>query len=68
MLDEHFRIVGRTKFYEPIEEMWVDLDEFLAFYNAERPHQGRNMNGRTPLEVFVAGIRIQPEENPLQAG
>lgn len=68
LLDEHFRIKGRTKFYETIEEMQVDLDEFLAFYNAERPHQGRNMNGRTPLEVFVASIQIQPEENPLQAG
>jgi transposase InsO family protein len=68
LLDEHFRIKGRTKFYESVEEMQVDLDEFLAFYNAERPHQGRNMNGRRPLEVFEAGIRISPEGQLPQAG
>jgi len=68
LLDEHFRIKGRTKFYESVEEMQIDLDEFLAFYNAERPHQGRNMNGRRPLEVFEAGIQISPEGQLSQAG
>jgi transposase InsO family protein len=68
LLDEHFRIKGRTKFYETIEEMQLDLDGFLAFYNAERPHQGRNMNGRRPLEVFEAGIRKTPEASLPQAG
>jgi transposase InsO family protein len=65
LLDEHFRIKGRTKFYETVEEMQIDLDEFLDFYNAERPHQGRNMNGRRPLEVFEAGIQIAPEVESL---
>jgi transposase InsO family protein len=68
LLDEHFRIKGRTKFYETVEEMQIDLDEFLAFYNAERPHQGRNMNGRRPLEVFEAGIQKTPEALLPQAG
>ncbi len=68
LLDEHFRIKGRTKFYETVDEMQVDLDEFLAFYNAERPHQGRNMNGRRPLEVFEAGIKAEPEAGLPQAG
>jgi transposase InsO family protein len=68
LLDEHFRIMGRTKFYESIDEMQIDLDEFLAFYNTRRPHQGRNMNGRTPIEVFESGIQIAPEEVPLSAG
>lgn len=26
LLDEHFRFMGRTKFYESIDEMQVDLD------------------------------------------
>lgn len=68
LLDEHFRIKGRTKFYETVDEMQIDLDEFLAFYNAERPHQGRNMNGRRPLEVFEAGIQNTPEALLPQAG
>jgi transposase InsO family protein len=56
LLDEHFRIQGRTKWYESLEEMQKDLDAFLRHYNHKRPHQGRNMNGRTPYKAFVAGL------------
>lgn len=56
LLDEHFRIQGRTKFYECLEEMQTDFDTYLNFYNKERPHQGRNMNGRTPYQAFVDGL------------
>ena len=28
----------------------------LATYNHKRPHQGRNMNGRTPYKVFMVGL------------
>jgi len=53
LLDEHFRIMGRKKWYKSIEEMQKDLDEYLKHYNQNRPHQGRNMKGRTPAEVFI---------------
>ena len=58
LLDEHFRIQGRIKFYESLEEMQIDLDSYLQTYNYERAHQGRNMNGRTPHQVFIEGIPI----------
>lgn len=61
LLDEHFRIQGRVKFYESIEEMQFDLDQYLMKYNNERSHQGRNMNGRTPFEVFKSGIRLSED-------
>ena len=54
--DEHFRAMGRTTFYESVEEMQNDLDAFLVTYNAKRPHQGRNMKGRTPKTVFLDGL------------
>ncbi len=53
LLDEHFRIMGRKKFYDSIEDMQNDLDAYLITYNTQRPHQGRSMNGKTPAEVFV---------------
>ena len=53
LLDEHFRVMGRKKFYECIEEMQKDLDAYLVTYNTKRPHQGRGMQDRTPAEVFV---------------
>ncbi|MBD3898195.1 IS481 family transposase [Halomonas sp. ML-15] len=56
LLDEHFRIQGRTKWYEALEEMQTDLDDYLIIYNTKRPHQGRNMKGMTPYAVFKKGL------------
>jgi len=55
-LDEHFRIQGRIKSYEGLEQMQSNLDSYIHIYNYERAHQGRNMNGRTPYQAFVEGI------------
>jgi transposase InsO family protein len=55
LLDEHFRVAGRKNWYENIEEMQKDFDAYMHRYNYSRPHQGRNMNGRTPCEVFKDG-------------
>jgi len=35
-------------------------------YNTKRPHQGRNMKGRTPLAVFTAGLPKQALQKPTQ--
>jgi transposase InsO family protein len=56
LLDEHFRIKGRQKWYESLDEMQQDLDVYLRYYNYERSHQGRDMNGRTPYQVFMEGL------------
>jgi transposase InsO family protein len=63
VLDEHFRVEGRKTWFETIEEMQAVLDEWLIGYNTRRPHQGRNMNGRTPLKAFNDGIR-KPDAKP----
>lgn len=51
-LDEHFRVEGRRTRFESVEEMQTVLDEYLVHYNTKRPHQGRNMNRRTPAQAF----------------
>lgn len=56
LLDEHFRAEGRRTWFETIDEMQASLDSYLKTYNANRPHQGRGMNGRTPLQAFTDGI------------
>lgn len=56
LLDEHFRIRGREKWYESVDEMQADLDVYLLHYNTERAHQGRGMKGRTPNQAFLGGI------------
>jgi transposase InsO family protein len=65
LLDEHFRVVGRTKWYESLDEMQKDLDAYLVTYNTRRPHQGRNMNGRTPLRAFRDSLK---QEKPRKEG
>ena len=40
VLDEFFRLAFRTKFYQSVVELQEDLCQWLAYYNAERPHQG----------------------------
>ena len=62
LLDEHFRIEGRKTFYESIQQMQKDLDGYLVKYNTKRPHQGRGMKGRTPEQVFKAGL---PKPEPV---
>lgn len=52
LLDEHFRVVGREKWYESAEEIQADLDAFLNFYNYKRSHQGYRLNGRTPAQAL----------------
>jgi len=48
--------MGRTKWYESVDEMQKDLEIYLHHYNHKRTHQGRNMKGRVPYKVFIAGL------------
>lgn len=66
LLDEHFRIQGRQKWYESVEEMQTDLDGYLRHYNHERPHQGRGMNGRTPFTAFLDGLLASEAEQTAE--
>jgi transposase InsO family protein len=68
LLDEHFRVEGRRTWFETIAEMQTVLDLYLVEYNTKRPHQGRGMNGRTPANAFIAGIRKEgnPQPNPTK--
>ncbi|WP_269580685.1 IS481 family transposase [Roseibium sp. Sym1] len=63
LLDEHFRVEGRRTWFESVEEMQTVLDAYLVHYNTRRPHQGRNMNGRTPAQAFKDGLpKIQQKK------
>lgn len=66
LLDEHFRIMGRKKFYESVDEMQADLEDFLQTYNHNRPHQGRGMKGRTPIQAFRDGLPKQPKQSKME--
>jgi transposase InsO family protein len=56
--DEFYSVAFRKKLYRTVEEVQVDLDVFLEYYNEERTNQGRYCQGRTPLETFTDGLEI----------
>jgi transposase InsO family protein len=66
LLDEHFRLKGREKYYETIAEMQADLEAYLEIYNTKRAHQGRGMNGQTPLQAFEKGLNLRPNKCPSE--
>ena len=51
MLDECFRVAGRTTWYENIEQIQADLDKFIEYYNLERSHQGYRLHGHPPAQA-----------------
>jgi len=56
--DEFYSVAFRKRLYRTVEEVQVDLDVFLEYYNEERTNQGRYCQGRTPLETFTDGLEI----------
>jgi transposase InsO family protein len=59
LLDECFRVQGRTKWYTEPQEIQRDLDVFMAFYNFMRTHQGYRVRGRTPAQALYNLIAEQ---------
>ena len=66
ILQEFYQITFRKKLYSSLEELQVDLDDWLKFYNTERTHQGKMCWGRTPLETLLDAKRIWAEKNLAQ--
>lgn len=58
LLEEFYKVAFRKKVYATLEEIQVDLDEFLKEYNGDRTNQGKYCNGRTPMDTFAAGLDL----------
>jgi hypothetical protein len=67
LLDECFRVHGRTKWYTARDEIQRDLETFMAFYNFRRTHQGYRVAGRTPAGRPVRPHRQQWLLPPISA-
>jgi transposase InsO family protein len=52
ILEEFYQVALRKKIYHTLEELQKDLNQFLAFYNFSRPHQGYRVKGRCPADLF----------------
>lgn len=66
LLNELYQITFRKKLYGDLDALQSDLDEWPAYYNNERPHQGKMCCGRTPMKTLLDGKRIWTEKNLSQ--
>ena len=62
VLDEFFRETFRQKFYPSVDELQLDLDIWLTYYNTERPHRGYRNLGRRPTETIEEGKKLIPKK------
>ena len=62
ILNEFYQVAFRKKIYSTLEELQVDLDDWISTYNHERTHQGKMCCGRTPMATFEDGKQICREK------
>ncbi|MFN7611235.1 MAG: IS481 family transposase [bacterium] len=62
ILTEFYEKAFRTKLYEELDGLQKDVDEWLEYYNSERPHQGRYCYGKTPLQTFKEAKKLAQEK------
>jgi len=58
LLDEFYKVAFRKKVYTSLEEIQVDLDEFLHTYNTQRTNQGKYCKGSTPMDTLIDGLDL----------
>ena len=62
MQDEFYAITFRKKLYQDLDQLQADLDEWLVYYNQERPHSGRYCFGKTPMQTFNESITLAKQK------
>ena len=62
MQDEFYAVAFRKKLYETIEQLQLDLDEWVNHYNNERPHSGKYCFGKTPMQTFNESVTLAKQK------
>jgi transposase InsO family protein len=58
MHDEFYSVAFRKKLYSSIDELQVDLDNWIRWYNQERTHSGKYCYGKTPMNTFEDSLPL----------
>ena len=62
MQEEFYAIAFRKKLYDNLELLQQDLDEWIQYYNSDRPHSGRYCYGKTPMETFIESLPLATDK------
>lgn len=68
ILEEFWQVAFRKKIYKTLEEIQVDLDEYMVRYNELRTNQGRRCDGRIPMQTFLEGKALCDRYVPKNDG
>jgi transposase InsO family protein len=66
--NEFYSSAFRRKLYRLIDELQVDVDAWVASYNAERTHSGKYFYGKTPAGKRIPGQFPEIVKKSLYAG
>ena len=56
--NEFYASAFRRKLYRTLDELQVDVDEWIASYNSERTHSGKYCYGKTPMQTFLDSVSL----------
>jgi transposase InsO family protein len=62
ILNEFYQVAFRKKLYRSIEELQTDVDQWIEYYNKERPHSGKYCFGKTPMQTFLDSIQLAKDK------
>ena len=51
--DEFYAIIFRKKVFTSIEQLQLELDNWINWYNEQRTHSGKHCYGKTPWNTFI---------------
>lgn len=58
MQEEFYAVTFRRKLYDSLQTLQQDLDEWMKYYNNDRPHSGRYCFGKTPMQTFAESLPL----------
>ena len=62
MQEEFYAVTFRKHLYCSLEQLQTDLDEWMLYYNQDRPHSGRYCYGKTPMQTFIESIPLAKQK------
>ena len=60
--EEFYAVTFRKKLYDNLAELQNDLDQWMSYYNTERPHSGRYCYGKTPMQTFIESLPLAKQK------
>jgi len=60
--EEFYAVAFRKKIYRSIEEIQIDLNNWMWYYNNERTHSRKYCYGKTPMQTFIDSKPIAKEK------